>query len=80
MQVFDDGKSTFFQFRAGEPVPAIFADTATGQQLVIPQLEGPYIVSALLTPPYPPAPDRVKPVAFNRRARWVTKRVSGNSN
>ena len=43
VQVFDDGKSTFFQFRAGEPVPAIFADTATGQQLVIPQLEGPYI-------------------------------------
>ena len=37
-------------------------------------------VSALLTPPYPAAPDRVKPVAFNRRARWVTKRVSGNSN
>ena len=25
VQVFDDGKSTFFQFRAGEPVPAIFA-------------------------------------------------------
>lgn len=43
VQVFDDGQSTFFQFRAGEPIPAIFAATAGGAVLVLPQLEGPYV-------------------------------------
>lgn len=42
-QVFDDGQSTFFQFRAGEPVPAIFAITPQGPSLVLPEAEGPYI-------------------------------------
>ena len=43
VQVFDDGHSTYFQFRAGEPVPAIFAEAANGPLLLIPQNEGPYV-------------------------------------
>ena len=42
-QVFDDGRSTYFQFRAGEPVPAIFAVTQNGPSLLVPEAEGPYI-------------------------------------
>lgn len=42
-QVFDDGRSTYFQFRAGEPVPAIFAVTQQGPSLLVPEPEGPYI-------------------------------------
>lgn len=42
-QVFDDGRSTYFQFRAGEPVPAIFAVTQQGPSLLVPESEGPYI-------------------------------------
>lgn len=41
-QVFDDGSSTFFQFRAGEALPTILATTATGPQLLVPNIEGPY--------------------------------------
>lgn len=42
-QVFDDGRSTYFQFRAGEPIPAIFAVTQQGPDLVLPEPQGPYI-------------------------------------
>lgn len=42
-QVFDDGRSTYFQFRAGEPIPAIFAVTQQGPSLLVPEPEGPYI-------------------------------------
>ncbi len=43
VQVFDDGRSTYFQFRAGEPMPAIFAQGDAGTALQMPQLEGPYV-------------------------------------
>ena len=43
VQVFDDGRSTYFQFRAGDVVPAIFATRAGVPQLVVPTLEGPYV-------------------------------------
>jgi outer membrane protein OmpA-like peptidoglycan-associated protein len=43
VQVFDDGRTTFFQFRAGEAVPAIFADTPSGPVLLMPVSEGPYV-------------------------------------
>ena len=49
VQVFDDGRSTFFQFRSGEPVPAIFAETQQGPSLVMPELEGPYVKVASLS-------------------------------
>lgn len=42
VQVFDDGRFTYFQFRAGEPIPAIFSETSAGATLLMPQLEGPY--------------------------------------
>lgn len=42
-QVFDDGRSTFFQFRAGEAVPAILAVTNQGPTLLVPSAEGPYV-------------------------------------
>lgn len=43
VQVFDDGRTTYFQFRAGEAVPAIFAETQAGPVLLMPSAEGPYI-------------------------------------
>lgn len=43
VQVFDDGRSTYFQFRAGEPVPAIFAARNGVPTLVVPTHEGPYV-------------------------------------
>jgi hypothetical protein len=43
VQVFDNGSTTFFQFRSGEPVPAIFADTKAGPVFLVPELEGPYV-------------------------------------
>lgn len=43
VQVFDDGRSTYFQFRAGEPVPAIFAARNGVPALVVPTQEGPYV-------------------------------------
>ena len=43
IQVFDDGRSTFFQFRPGESVPAIFTHKAGVPQLLVPFQEGPYI-------------------------------------
>jgi len=43
VQVFDDGKSTFFQFRAGEAIPAIFNNKDGKVALMVPNFEGPYI-------------------------------------
>ncbi len=43
IQVFDNGQVTYFQFRSGEPVPAIFAETNAGPVLSMPAFEGPYI-------------------------------------
>lgn len=43
IQVFDNGQVTYFQFRSGEPIPAIFAETNTGPVLSMPAFEGPYI-------------------------------------
>jgi outer membrane protein OmpA-like peptidoglycan-associated protein len=43
VQVFDDGRNTYFQFRAGEAVPAIFAVRDGVPQLVVPAQEGPYV-------------------------------------
>lgn len=43
VQVFDDGRSTFFQFRPGESIPAIFSTKTGAPQLLSPQHEGPYI-------------------------------------
>lgn len=42
IQVFDDGKSTYFQFRAGEAIPAIFVNGPTGPEMQVPEMEGPY--------------------------------------
>ena len=43
VQVFDDGKSTYFQFRAGEAIPAIFNNKDGKVGLLVPYFEGPYI-------------------------------------
>jgi outer membrane protein OmpA-like peptidoglycan-associated protein len=43
VQVFDDGKSTYFQFRAGEAIPAIFVHKDNTTNLMVPFFEGPYI-------------------------------------
>lgn len=42
VQVFDDGVSTYFQFRAGEPIPAIFANGQAGLSMQTPEMQGPY--------------------------------------
>ena len=43
VQVFDDGKSTFFQLAPDARVPAIFADTGDGFQFTDMEMFGPYI-------------------------------------
>jgi len=43
VQVFDDGRDTFFQFRVGEPMPAIFADTEGGPVLLLAVIDGAYV-------------------------------------
>lgn len=43
VQVFDDGKNTYFQFRAGEAIPAIFNNKDGKVNLMVPFFEGPYI-------------------------------------
>src|SRR5690349_20063420 len=43
VQVFDDGRNTYFQVRAGEAVPAIFALRSGVPELVVPAQEGPYV-------------------------------------
>ncbi|WP_420226522.1 TrbG/VirB9 family P-type conjugative transfer protein [Pigmentiphaga litoralis] len=46
VQVFDDGQSTFVQFKAGQTVPAIFRVGDDGEQLVPSTLRGGYVVLA----------------------------------
>ena len=43
VQVFDDGRNTYFQFRAGEAIPAIFTQQNGTMQLLVPLHEGPYV-------------------------------------
>ena len=44
-QIFDDGHSTYFQFREGEAYPAIFSVDADGAEAVInSSTRGPYVV------------------------------------
>lgn len=43
VQVFDDGRSTYFQFRAGEAIPAIFQFKEGKPELLVPTFEGPYV-------------------------------------
>ncbi len=43
VQVFDDGKATYFQFRSGENIPAIFAYVNGVLGLQLSQAQGPYI-------------------------------------
>jgi hypothetical protein len=43
VQVFDDGRHTFFQFRPGAPVPAIFGHRSGVPELLAPLPEGPYV-------------------------------------
>lgn len=42
VQVFDNGSYTYFQFRAGEPIPAIFAQGPAGHTFQTPEMDGPY--------------------------------------
>jgi hypothetical protein len=44
LQVFDDGRRTWLQFPAGQAVPAIFARTQSGDQLLSYAQEGAYLV------------------------------------
>ena len=46
VQVFDDGQSTFIQFKAGQTVPAIFRVGDAGEQLAPSTLRGGYVVLA----------------------------------
>jgi hypothetical protein len=46
VQVFDDGQSTFVQFKAGQTVPAIFRVGDGGEQLAPSTLRGGYVVLA----------------------------------
>jgi outer membrane protein OmpA-like peptidoglycan-associated protein len=43
LQVFDDGKVTYFQFRSGESIPAIFAEVDGNLGLQLSRAEGPYV-------------------------------------
>lgn len=43
VQVFDDGAYTYFQFRAGEAVPAIFVESTGAAVLLVPSVQGPYV-------------------------------------
>jgi outer membrane protein OmpA-like peptidoglycan-associated protein len=43
VQVFDDGRNTFFQFRSGEAIPAIFIMSGSGPVLAMPEIQGPYV-------------------------------------
>lgn len=52
VQVFDDGSSTYFQFRAGAPIPAIFVNGPTGLVMVVPEMQGPYARIAGVTGKY----------------------------
>lgn len=43
VQTFDNGRDTFFQFRAGDPIPAIFQVKGKEVNLMVPTFEGPYV-------------------------------------
>lgn len=43
VQVFDDGQNTYFQFGAGDAVPAIFRVTDDGPEMTAQSFEGPYL-------------------------------------
>lgn len=43
VQVFDDSKSTYFQFRSGDAIPAIFLEQDGKSSLMVPEFEGPYV-------------------------------------
>lgn len=43
VQVFDNGINTYFQFRAGTVIPAIFGQVGGNLTLLIPVQEGPYV-------------------------------------
>jgi len=43
LQVFDNGVATFFQFRAGEPIPLILTSGSAGSVRMTPEIEGPYV-------------------------------------
>ena len=43
VQVFDDGKGTYFQFRAGDAIPAIFSNKDGKVSFLVPDYEGPYL-------------------------------------
>jgi outer membrane protein OmpA-like peptidoglycan-associated protein len=43
VQIFDNGKDTYFQFRAGDPIPAIFQVKGKEVNLMVPTFEGPYV-------------------------------------
>ena len=44
LQVFDDGQTTWLQFAESQAVPAIFASSIAGQQLLDYTRQGPYVV------------------------------------
>lgn len=52
IQVFDDGHATFFQFRAGEPIPAIFVNGPSGPVMQVPEMQGPYARVGLVSSKY----------------------------
>jgi len=43
VQVFDNGRYTFFQFRGGNPIPAIFVNRNGTHELLVPVHKGPFI-------------------------------------
>lgn len=85
VQVFDDGANTFFQFRPGDPIPAIFVIGSAGPVLQVPEFEGPYIKLKTVAGAYALrmgrgvanvayAGDRISPVAA-----MATTAVAGNA-
>lgn len=44
LQAFDDGRRTWLQYPAGQPAPALFERTASGDRLLHPKREGDYLV------------------------------------
>lgn len=46
VQVFDDGRDTYIQFRAGQTVPAIFSVDAAGERLAEHRASGSYVIVA----------------------------------
>jgi len=44
LQVFDDGRETWLQYPAGQPVPAVFERTARGDRLLRPRRDRDYLI------------------------------------